>query len=83
MSEQQSEQTIKVRRVTSVHCNWSSQGVLESGKFSFQLILDDGAVETMIMPTAEDGKLLRDLIQDSDGIYWDTEREILTFGNID
>lgn len=80
---EQSEQSIKVRRVTNVHCNWSSQGPLEPGKFSFQLVLDDGAEETMVMPTAEDGKLLRDLIHDSDALYWDTEREILTFGNIE
>ncbi len=80
---EQSEQSIKVRRVTNVHSNWSKQGPLEPGKFSFQLVLDDGAEEVLIMPTAEDGKLLRDLINDSEGIYWDTEREILTFGNID
>ncbi|MDQ4064148.1 MAG: hypothetical protein M3122_09780 [Actinomycetota bacterium] len=83
MAEQQSEQAVKVRRVTNVHSNWSSQGPLEPGKFSFQLVLDDGAEEVLIMPTAEDGKLLRDLIHDADGLYWDTEREILTFGNIE
>jgi len=83
MAEQQSEQTVKVRRVTNVHSNWSSQGPLEPGKFSYQLVLDDGAEEVLIMPTAEDGKLLRDLIHDSEGLYWDTEREILTFGNIE
>ena len=43
MAEQQSEQAVKVRRVTNVHSNWSSQGPLEPGKFSFQLVLDDGA----------------------------------------
>ncbi len=83
MAEQQSEQAVKVRRVTNVHSNWSHQGSLEPGKFSYQLILDDGAEEVLIMPTAEDGKLLRDLIHDSEGLYWDTEREVLTFGNID
>lgn len=79
---EQGEQSIKVRRVTNVHSNWSSQGPLEPGKFSYQLVLDDGAEEVLIMPTAGDGKLLRDLLNDSEGIYWDTEREILTFGNI-
>jgi hypothetical protein len=42
MSEQSTEQTIRVRQITDVHANWSSQGPLEHGKFSYQLILDNG-----------------------------------------
>ena len=82
MSEQNTEQSIRVRQVTDVHSNWSSQGPLENGKFSYQLILDNGAEEALIMPTAEDGKLLRDLIHDADTIYWDLDREVLIFGKI-
>ena len=82
MSEQNTEQTIRVRQVTNVHSNWSSHGPLENGKFSYQLILDNGAEEALIMPTAEDGKLLRDLINDADTIYWDLDKEVLIFGKI-
>ena len=82
MAEQHTEGTIKVRQVTDVHANWSRQGDLEPGKFSFQLILDDGAETALIMPTAEDGKLLRDLIHDADTLYWDMENEVLVFGKI-
>jgi hypothetical protein len=71
-----------VRQVTDVHSNWSNQGALETGKFSYQLILDDGAEEVLIMPTAEDGKLLRDLIHDADTLYWDTQNEVLVCGKI-
>ena len=60
----------------------SSQGPLENGKFSYQLILDNGAEEALIMPTADDAKVLRDLIHDADAIYWDTEKEVLIFGKI-
>jgi hypothetical protein len=81
--EQQTESAIKVRQVTDVHANWSHQGELEHGKFSYQLILDDGAQEVLIMPTADDAKVLRDLLHDADTIYWDTEREVLIFGKID
>jgi hypothetical protein len=80
--EQQTEQAIKVRQVTDVHSNWSKQGDLEQGKFSYQLILDDGAQEELIMPTADDAKVLRDLFHDADTVYWDTEREVLIFGKI-
>ena len=84
MAEGQSaEQAITVRQITDVHANWSSQGPLEDGKFSFQLILDNGAEEALIMPTAQDGKLLRDLIHDADALYWDMEKEVIIFGEVD
>ncbi len=82
MVEQNTEQSIKVRQVTDVHSNWSSQGPLENGKFSYQLILDNGAQEVLIMPTADDAKVLRDFFNDADTIYFDTEKEVLIFGKI-
>ena len=81
-SEQNTESAIKVRQVTDVHSNWSSQGPLQDGKFSYQLILDNGAEESLIMPTAQDAKLLRDLFHDANSLYWDTEKEVLIFGKI-
>ena len=82
MSEQNTEQTIRVRQVTDVHSNWSYQGDLQNGKFSYQLILDNGAEEALIMPTADDAKVLRDLIHDSEALYWDSDKEVLIFGKI-
>jgi hypothetical protein len=82
VTEQRTESAIKVRQVTDVHSNWSNQGELTQGKFSYQFILDNGAEEVMVMPTAEDGKLLRDLIHDADTLYWDTEKEVLIFGKV-
>lgn len=82
MAEQNTESTIKVRQVTDVHSNWSNQGPLTNGKFSYQLILDNGAQEALIMPTADDAKVLRDLIHDAEALYWDTEKEVLIFGKI-
>ena len=69
MSEQNTEQSIRVRQITDVHANWSHQGELEHGKFSYQLILDNGVEEALIMPTADDAKVLRDLIHDADALY--------------
>ncbi|MBA3703363.1 MAG: hypothetical protein H0W79_11180 [Rubrobacteraceae bacterium] len=82
MSEQNTEQTIRVRQITDVHANWSNQGALENGKFSYQLILDNGAEEAMIMPTADDAKVLRDLIHDADTLFWDLDKEVIIFGKI-
>ena len=68
---------IKVRQVTSVHTNWSGQGAEEPGKFSFQLILDDGAEEYVIRPTVQDAKVLLKLVQASESMYFDTENQVL------
>jgi len=83
LSEQNTEGTIRVRQITDVHANWSSQGPLEHGKFSYQLILDNGVQEALIMPTADDAKVLRDLIHDADAPYWDQDKQVIIFGKID
>jgi hypothetical protein len=80
--EQQTEQAIKVRQVTDVHANWSAQERGEHGKFSYQLILDDGAAEYVLRVTADDAKVLRDWFHDADTVYFDMEREVLIFGEI-
>ena len=83
MSEQNTEQSIRVRQITDVHANWSHQGELTDGKISYQLILDNGAQEALIMPTTQDAKVLRDLIHDADTLYWDLDKEVIIFGKID
>ena len=80
--EQQTEQAIKVRQVTDVHGNWSAQERGESGKFSYQLILDEGAAEYVLRVTADDAKVLRDWFHDADSVYFDMEREVLIFGEL-
>ena len=80
--ERRTESAIKVRQVTDVHANCSHQGELEHGKFSYQLILDAAAQKVLLRPTADDAKALRDLLHDADTVYWDTEREVLIFGEI-
>jgi hypothetical protein len=82
LSGEHTEQATGVRQVTDIHANWSSQGSLKNGKFTYLLILDNEAEEILIMPTADDAKVLRDLIHDADTIYWDLDKEVLVFGNI-
>jgi hypothetical protein len=81
-SEQQTEAAIKVRQVTEVHSNWNEERRGEEGKFSFQLILDNGAEEYVIRPTAEDSDVLVDLFGQTGTVYFDMERRVLIFGDI-
>ena len=80
--ERNVEEQITVRQVTNVHANWSEPERGEPGKFSFQLILDNGAEEYAIRPPAEDSDVLLDLFKKSDTIYFDMGRQVLIFGNI-
>ena len=80
--EQQTQSAIKVRQVTEVHSNWNEEQRGEEGKFSFQLILDNGAEEYVIRPTNEDADVLVDLFEQTDTIYFDMERRVLIFGDV-
>src|SRR5215211_2214518 len=82
VAEQNTEQNILVRQVTDVHANWSEQERGGPGKFSYQLILDNGAEEYAIRPEAEDADVLIELFKLTDKIYFDMSRQVLIFGNI-
>jgi hypothetical protein len=49
---------MKVRQVTDIQANCNEEGHKEPGKFSMQLILDNGAEEYVIRPTGMDMKVL-------------------------
>ena len=80
--EQRTESAIKVRQVTEVHSNWNEEQRGEEGKFSFQLILDNGAEEYVIRPTNEDADVLVDLFEQTNTVYFDMERRVLIFGDV-
>ena len=82
MAEQHTEQSIMVRQVTDVHANWSEQERGAPGKFSFQLILDNGAEEYVIRPPADDADVLVELFKLTDKIYFDMSRQVLIFGDV-
>ncbi len=81
-SQEQTRQAIKVRQVTQVHANWNEEERGDEGKFSFQLILDNGAEEYVIRPTNEDADVLVDLFEQTDTVYFDMERGVLIFGDV-
>jgi hypothetical protein len=82
VAEQNTEQNIMVRQVTDVHANWSEQERGAQGKFSVQLILDNGAEEYAIRPDAEDADVLVELFKLTDKLYFDMSRQVLIFGNV-
>src|SRR5215210_1796181 len=77
VAEQNIEQQIQVRRVTDVQASWTEHERGEPGSFTVQLILDDGAEEYVILPTAEDTKVMLKLFESTDTVYFDLGNKVL------
>ena len=82
MAEQRTEQTIRVRQVTDVQASWTERERGAPGAFTFQLILDNGAEEYVLRPTAEDVKVQNDLFKQAKTVYFDLDRKVLIPGDI-
>ena len=77
MAEQHTEQTFRVRQVTDVQASWTQRERGAPGAFTFQLILDNGAEEYVLRPTADDAKVFMKLLKRTGTIYFDLDRKVL------
>jgi hypothetical protein len=82
LMEASADRRIDVRLVTDVHANWSAHGESEPGLFSYQLILDDGAVEHVVLPSPEAADVLNDLFAASGEVVFDENRRNLIFRSV-
>jgi hypothetical protein len=82
VAEKHTEESIKVRQVTDVQVSWTERDRGESGAFTVQLILDSGAEEYVLQPTAEDTKVMVELFKLTDKIFFDVSRQVLIFGDV-
>ena len=80
--EQRTEEQIQVRQVTHVQASWTEEERGGPGAFTFQLILDQGAEEYVLRPSAEDADVLLQLLERSDSATFDLERKVLMFTNL-
>jgi hypothetical protein len=76
------ERQIQVRQVTHVQASWTEQDRGEPGAFTLQLILDHGADEYVLRPTADDADLLVKLLARSKNATFDLDRKVLVFANL-
>ena len=72
---------IRVREVTDYQPTWSEQAPGAPGVFTIQLVLDHGAEEYVIRPTADDLDVLKSFLRRSDQVWFDLDRKVLMFGN--
>lgn len=82
LSEQQLEQQIQIREVTQVQASWTEQERGGPGTFTIQLILDNGVAEYVVLPTANDTKVLLEQFKLSTHVTFDQARKVLIFNNL-
>jgi hypothetical protein len=82
MAEQRTEQTIRVRQVTDAQVSWSEHNRGEPGAFTIQLILDNGAEEYILRPTAEDARVQIESFKQAGSVFFDLDRKVLIFGKL-
>ena len=76
------ERQIQVRQVTHVQASWTEQERGAPGAFTLQLVLDHGADEYVLRPSAEDADVLVKLLARSKSAAFDVERKVLMFANL-
>jgi hypothetical protein len=76
------ERRIQVRQVTHVQASWTEQERGGPGAFTLQLVLDHGAEEYVLRPSAEDADVLVKLLARSKSAAFDVERKVLMFANL-
>jgi hypothetical protein len=76
------ERQIQVRQVTHVQASWTEEERGAPGAFTVQLILDHGADEYVLRPTAADTDVLVKLLARSANATFDVDRKVLMFGNL-
>jgi hypothetical protein len=80
--EQRTEEQIQVRQVTHVQASWTEQERGGDGAFTLQLILDNGADEYVLRPSANDAEVLLKLFKRADSAMFDLERKVVIFNNL-
>ncbi len=79
---EQLERRYQVREVTQYQASWVEQGRGEDGRFTLQLILDNGVEEYILEPTEDDIDVLLKLLGMSKHTMFDLERKVLMFSNL-
>lgn len=74
------EQQYKVRKVTHWQPSFTAREPGQPGIYTFQLILDQGAEESILNLTESDADNLFDWLSSSEDVHYDLERRVLMFG---
>ena len=68
--------------MTHIQASWSERERGAAGAFTVQLILDNGADEYVLRPTAEDTEAILRLWNQGGNVHFDLQRKVLMFGKL-
>ncbi|HKG76213.1 MAG TPA: hypothetical protein VKA90_01710 [Beijerinckiaceae bacterium] len=71
-----------VRQVTNIQASWTEQERGEEGKFTLQLVLDNGVEEYILDVDSDDMEPLLKLFGQSGYTTFDLDRKVLMFSNL-
>ena len=74
------DDSIRVRQLTQYQFSWTAAEGGETGTWTLQLILDEGAWEEVLTISSEDADALQDVLQNTKNVFYDIDRRVLMFG---
>ena len=80
VSQPVTDDSIRVRHLSHYQFSWVAQEPGESGVFTLQLVLDEGAWEEVLTVDAEDAEVLQGLLRKQKDVMYDVGRRVLMFG---
>jgi hypothetical protein len=81
-NEKRMERGYKIRQVTNIQASWTERERGEEGRFTLQLILDNGVEEYILDVDADDLDPMLKLFAKSGYVTFDLERKVLMFSNL-
>jgi hypothetical protein len=74
------DDSIQVRQLSHYQFSWVAGEPGQSGTFTLQLVLDQGAWEEVVTVDAEDAEVLQGLLKRNKTAIYDIRRRMLAFG---
>ncbi len=77
---QMTDDSLRVRQLSHYQFSWTAGAGGESGTWTLQLVLDQGAWEEVLTISSEDADALQDVLQNTQNVFYDIDRQVLMFG---
>ncbi|NED97036.1 hypothetical protein G1H11_17165 [Phytoactinopolyspora alkaliphila] len=74
------DDSLRVRQLTHYQFSWTARESGESGIWTLQLVLDEGAWEEVLTISPEDADALQDVLENTSNVFYDIDRRVLMFG---
>jgi hypothetical protein len=74
------DDSLKIRQLSHYQFSWVAGEAGESGTYTLQLVLDQGAWEEVLTLSPDDADALQDLLVNTSTVYYDVSRRTLMFG---